>query len=156
MGVVRGAAVRRTRLCPNYLLAESGLRLDDRSIFTAHELAQMVPVTPSRTYAALLAQNAWYRDFLPNATPRSALTADPVPSAGRALTRIAEAALRSRPGERIERWEMRRKVRWLSATAASVETRYDAASCKGHDRAHGRRALAAYEDRLAHLAVARP
>ena len=65
MGIVRAATIGGLRLCPNYLLADIGPRIDDRTLFTAHELAQMVPIVPSPTYDELLRQNAWYRDFLP-------------------------------------------------------------------------------------------
>ena len=148
MGVVRVAALDRLRLCPNYLLAESALRIEDRSLFTAHELVQMVPVADSPAYGELLRQNAWFRDFLPNSEPRPPLSAGRLGRAETPWRRIAEAPLRSTLGDRIDRWEMRRKVRRLSVASTSEETRYDAACCKGHSEEHGRRSLAAFHARL--------
>ncbi len=148
MALVRLARLRGLRLCPNYLLAESALRLADRSLFTARELAQMVPVTGSDVYAEMIAQNRWYRDFLPNAEPRAFET--PSRNVSR-LRRLVEAVLRIGPLDRVERWEMRRKSRQLCAASASSETRYDASCCKGHADEHGRRVLAAFEARMAQL-----
>lgn len=147
MGVVRAARLGGLRLCPNYLLAESAVRIDDRTLFTAHELVQMVPIVPSTTYDDLLRQNDWYHAFLPNARPRSPRCPAAARPAAHAV-RLAEPALRSRLADRIEGWEMRRKVRRLSAESRSSETRYDAAHCKGHADEHGRRALAAFDLRV--------
>ncbi len=148
MLVVRVARLTGLRLCPNYLLAESALELSDRSLFTARELVQMVPVTGARVYARLIAANLWYRGFLPNAEPLA--TAEP--GRGRSRLRgLAEAVLRSGPFDRFERWEMRRKSRQLCAVSNSSEIRYDATCCKGHADEHGRRVLAAFEARLALL-----
>ena len=69
MAVVRGARLRGLRLCPNYLIAASAIDLRDRSLYAARELVQMVPVTGGEAYAELMAGNAWYRDYLPNAEP---------------------------------------------------------------------------------------
>lgn len=151
MGVVRLAALRRLRICPNYLVAESALGIEDRSLFTAHELVQMVPVGPSPAYAELLDRNAWFRDFLPNSEPRPPLTGDDLRPTRATWRRVAEAPLRTALGDRIDRWEMGRKVRRLSAEAASTETRYDATCCKGHSEEHGRRSLAAFHARLRRL-----
>src|SRR5262249_31219928 len=45
VGLVRLAGLRGTELCPNYFLSERALVLTERNLFTAHEVAQMVPLT---------------------------------------------------------------------------------------------------------------
>jgi hypothetical protein len=151
MAVVRAAALARIRLCPNYLLAESDLRLDDRSLFTAHELVQMVPVGASPAYAELIRQNRWFGEFLPNSELRPPLARGGVAGTDGIWRRLAEASLRSGIGDRLDRWEMRRKVRQLSRASTSAETRYDATCCKGHSEEHGRRSMSAFEARLRRL-----
>lgn len=66
IGVVRLAATRDLQLCPNYFVASSAVELDERDQFTAHELAQLVPICGQAAYRELLERNAWYREFLPN------------------------------------------------------------------------------------------
>ena len=145
IGVVRAAATRGIRLCPNYFLAESALEIRERDLFTAHELAQMVPLAGSATYHDLLARNAWYRDYLPNHVP-----ADVPGTPGRMAARaLLEWAGRTGPLDRVERWEMRRKVRRFAAGATSLEQRFDESVCKGHFDEHRRRVLAAFQERLA-------
>lgn len=157
MLVVRLCRPFGIRLCPNYLVAESALELDDRSPFTAHELVQMVPVAGPSVYRDLVRRNAWYRDYLPNALlpvaggPDGA--ADGRDRTDGPLRRLAEGLLGGRLGDRLERWEMTRKVRRLSAAPRSSETRYDATVCKGHVDGHGRRVLAALEARLGDLGL---
>lgn len=144
----RAAGAAGARLCPNYLLAESALALPERDTFTAHELARLVPVTGAETYERLLAANAWYREFLPNHRPTVA-----VAPAG-AGHRPTERLLRGRMFDRLEAWEMDRKVRRLAAAGTSAEERYGRAVCKGHADGHRARALAAFDARLAGLAAA--
>ena len=57
------------------------------------------------------------------------------------------------PFDRVERWEMDRKVARLKGAAIGAEVRYDEHVCKGHVEGHRRRILDAYESRLARLAV---
>ncbi len=148
MGVVRAASLRHVRLCPNYLLTRSAMSIDERNAFTAHELAQMVPIVGRAVYDDLLARNAWFLGFLPNAGRRGqAVETRPVRTAV-PLRRLAEACLRTGIGDRFERWEMTRKVAELSRASSSGEVRYDATCCKGHADEHGRRVLAAFEARL--------
>jgi hypothetical protein len=143
--VVRFGAIRGLEICPNYFLSERALEFDDRNLYTAHEVAQMVPISGLETYQRLRELNPWVRDFLPNADgpPRRI---DVAPHA-RLLRRIAETALRTRIGTRLEEWEMRRKIRKLSSGAANSETAYSPDWCKGHVDGHGERVLALVSDK---------
>ena len=60
----------RDRLCLNMWLDENDLVWDkkDRNIYTAHEIAQIVPlVNKNKTYEKFLYLNRWILDFWPNA-----------------------------------------------------------------------------------------
>ncbi|MBI2835072.1 MAG: hypothetical protein HYX76_11670 [Acidobacteria bacterium] len=149
IALVRWARTRGVELCPNYFLSDRALLLGERSLFIAHEIAQMVPLSGRRVYEQLRWLNGWADELLPNASgPARALWHDR-PSR---LARVGEPVLRGRLASSFERWEMRRKVRKFAARAgASAETAFSADRCKGHFAAHGRRILDAYLERLRQL-----
>jgi hypothetical protein len=141
----RARSARRVVLCPNYVVTTSAIELTERDLFTAHELAQLVPLAGPDAYRALLDENPWYRRYLPNhpgfVRPIAALRG------GRVRTAV-ERILANGLVARLERWEMRRKVARLETQGASGETRFDASVCKGHFEGHRRRAMDDYTARL--------
>jgi hypothetical protein len=148
VGVVRLAAMRGITLCPNYFLSENALVLAERNLFTAHEVAQMVPLAGFDTYARFRHLNRWTDDFLPNAGGPPRRVAPRRPRAAR-VRRLTEAALRSRLGGRLERWEMERKIRKLAQRGVDhIESGFSVDWCKGHFGDHGQRTLARYHQRL--------
>lgn len=154
VALVRWAARRGTRLCPNYLVSERALALPDRNLFTAHELVQLVPLAGFPVYRRLRRENAWTAAYLPNAVgpPRQSLVAAP----GGVVTRLAEHVGRSRLGDLVEHWERTRKVKRFAARAnGSDEAQFGRDWCKGHFDAHGRRALEAFGARLRQLELVR-
>jgi len=153
VAVVRVAALKGTDLCPNYFLSERALILEERNLFTAHEVTQMVPLAGMATYQHLRDLNRWTDTFLPNATsaPRRLAAVDP----GRRRTRrLLETTLRSRVCEPLERWEMDRKVRKLGSRGnGHAEAAFGPDWCKGHFGDHGQATLARYAERLKALDV---
>ena len=162
--VVHWAARQGQEVCPNYFLSERALRLHDRTLYTAREIAQMVPLYGRPVYDALRHANAWTKRFLPNAAgpPPALVEAQDYlrglpPSPAR---RLVEAALETGPGRRLDRWEMTRKVRKfrrqradealtdLSAADFS-EADFSPDTCKGHFNRHQQRVIAAYVRRAA-------
>ena len=58
-------------LCLNIWMDESDLVWRERNIFTAHEIAQVIPlINRNETYEKFLSQNAWIKEFWPNAVMR--------------------------------------------------------------------------------------
>ncbi len=145
IGVVRWAARQGVHLCPNYFLSERALAIEDRNLFTAHELVQMVLLHGPDVYRRMRRLNLWTADFLPNASgpPRPA----PVEMKAFRLPGILlEAAGRTPPGAWLEDWEMGRKLKKFGPPGP--ELRFDADHCQGHFDGHGRRTLAAFAARL--------
>lgn len=156
IGIVRWARQRGHRVCPNYLLSEAALASHQQDLYSAHELAQMVPLSGMEVYARLRRMNSWDGVYLPNAggpppewsQARPGLTASWV---GRVVERGIPGAL----ADRLEQWEMERKIRRLATQApGSLEAHFGPDWCKGHFDGHGGRALAAYTARLAVLGLA--
>jgi predicted nucleotidyltransferase len=151
IAVVRLAALRGVRLCPNFVLGTDHLALAQRDLFTAHEIAQMVPIGRSAWLDAFFAANAWTRAILPNAGPS---TGAPAAATG-PLVRAVGAVLASPVLDPLERWEMRRKIRRLEARAR-VEggtVAFSAQECRGHFAAHDVRVLAGFAARAGALGL---
>jgi hypothetical protein len=136
--VVHLARQLGTELCPNYVMAEHNLRLEHPNLFTAHELAQLVPIHGAATYHRLLEMNAWLGQYLPNAKPRT-MDARKARKIARTGQHILEAPLNGRLGDSIESWEQRRKILRLRQAAAQIGAsgaRYTPDLCKGHVDSH--------------------
>ena len=151
--VVRLAARRNVKLCPNYFLSRRALVFWERNLYTAHELVQMRPIAGLDVYVHLRRLNAWTADFLPNAHIQPVSTAvEPAQPKWRA---VAEAILRTPIGGPIEQWEMRRKIRKFNGrhndqndNRGAGEAAFAADWCKGHFEGHGRRIMERFAERL--------
>lgn len=166
IAVVRVAAMRGVGLCPNYVLAETAVAQQNQDLYVAHEIAQMIPISGLRLYAQMRAANAWAGAHLPNADgpfyPAPAMRLGPIARAGsataRALKRIGELALAGPLGNRLERWEQRRKLRKFAAQMATPGSaaQLDGAQVKGHFNDYGQGALRRYQERLVEYGLALP
>jgi hypothetical protein len=156
--MVRGMAVALVRLarplgdylCPNYLLAENHLVIDDRNLYTAHEVVQMIPLYGLDVYRQMCALNQWIIDFLPNADGIHARRSeDPLPRVGGWFKQVAERMLGGALGDRVEHWEMKRKIAKLSLQApqdADAVT-FSEDACRGFFGGHERRVLTQFAAR---------
>jgi hypothetical protein len=159
--LVHWARLKGVTICPNYFLAENSLSISERNLYTAHELAQMVPLSGLDVYWKMCELNSWMRDYLPNAGGLPQPSKIPVSlvrqgrtSARRTVWRAAEAVLRMPAANWLEGWEMERKIRkFQTGQGDSSEIDFCADWCKGHFEAHGKRTLQAYEERLQRLAL---
>ena len=148
LAIDQATNVSLARICPNFILAESHLTLDDRDLFTAQELARMIPITGLAAYAALRAQNRWTDSFLPNAqgSPRDVDAGISSPSR---LKNASETLLATPPTRWLDQWEMRRKIaKFTRQENMNNETRFSANYCKGHFDGHKQATMAAFQTRL--------
>ena len=150
---VRVARLFGDDLCPNYVLSDSKLCLDQRDLFTAHELVQMVPAYGLPLYRRMLDLNRWAAAYLPCAFPPTAPATDArgrAPQPPLSAPRLAiERALSARLLDGWERWEQRRlqaKLRPVLGHAAEVVCSPD--QCKGHTGLHRRSVLVRYAQRM--------
>ncbi len=111
-------------LCINYLIGDDALSFERRTMFTAHEFSQMIPMYGAKLYHAMHHHNAWVAEYLPNTTPRSSIEAARLDQRRSPLKRLAEAVLREPLGAMLERRERQRK---LGSLARRHETGLDAA-----------------------------
>jgi hypothetical protein len=148
IGLVRAVGLKGTQLCPNYFLSEQALVLTERTLFTAHEVTQMVPLSGMPTYERLRALNRWTDMYLPNATGAPHRVAPVEPSLRRAR-QLVEGTLRSRLCSPLERWEMTRKIhKFAKRGHGHLEAAFGPDWCKGHFGDHGQLTLSKYEERM--------
>lgn len=150
VAVVRLARILKDDLCPNYIISEDNLTLDQRDLFTAHELAQMVPLYGFGVYQRMIAENDWAMEYLPAAFEKRRRTEREEKRSW--IRRGVEQILGLGVFDRWERWEMRRlqrKLRPKYGDSAEVICAPD--QCKGHTGLHRHWITTRYEQRLNEL-----
>lgn len=146
-------ARRGLSLCPNYLVTRRALEFQEHTLYVAHELTQMVPLSGQDVYAEIRQRNAWVADYLPNAdgAPPTPASVDQTKSTPR-LRPVFEMLGRTPPGAWLERWEMDRKVRKLTHEQGfSAESTFSADVCKGHDQRHQTRTQRMLDSKVSRL-----
>ncbi len=147
--VVRLAGLIGVNLCPNYFVSENALALEGDSLYTAHELAQMIPLYGKNIYEQMRRLNRWTAGYLPNAQDAPERRVDVKPARWK---NAWEFVLTRLPLQGFEVWEMDRKLAKLSrGQAQNPEAVFSADVCKGHMDRHGQKIEMALERRLARL-----
>ncbi len=146
-------AQRGADLCPNYYVDSEQFGSLERNLFTAMELATLLPVCDPQAHAALLAANPWVQAFLPNHPPvRQDLLSVPRRPW---WARVVEGGLAGRGGDLLNhglmcltwrRWRRRdRRCRELEGCGA---VRVRAGIVKSHFSDWQNRILAQYATRV--------
>ena len=151
--VVRFARFEKVSLCPNYLITENALTLADQSLYAAHEMTQMIPLSGMEIYARMRRLNVWTDEYLPNAQglPK-VLNMMKTPTQFQFLL---EFFPRLFPVQLLEQWEMNRKIKKLSREqSSSSESYFSQDVCKGHADRHGGKTERALKIRLQKFAPA--
>lgn len=82
---------QKDKLCLNIWLDESDLVWRSRNIYTAHEIAQIIPlVNKDKIYERLLDKNRWILSYWPNAVKIDTRKRTPVSSIGYLVSRLVE------------------------------------------------------------------
>ena len=138
-------------LCPNLIISENALKWSQHDLYSARELCQMIPISGLDVYGKLMRANEWVRDFLPNFAARPS----EISRASRdRWQNFLELPLRGKLGDRIESWEMKRKiVRFTQQGGLSDETIFSADMCQGNFDHHRDSTQRIFEERLSSLQV---
>jgi hypothetical protein len=166
-------------LCPNLIISEAALEWPSHDLYSARELCQMIPITGLDVYSRLLNANKWVQLFLPNCRhdfreasqggsrgqratePEEELRTPALAGGAREVATnfrsIIELPLRGRLGERLEAWEMNRKIaRFSRQHGFGEETVFNAAMCQGNFDHHGSWTRQALQKRLAEIELKSP
>ncbi len=140
-------------LCPNLIVSEEAIEWKQRDLYSAREICQMVPVAGREVYNSLRCRNTWTQGFLPNASSVPPLAGD-VARTGQRMQWLLEWPLRGALGDRVERWEMERKVRRFKLQAGfGEETDFGPNMCQGNFDHHGLQTLQAWRERLERIGI---
>jgi len=148
--IARIAKLEGVQLCPNYLVTTNALELQEHSLYVAHELAQMVPLSGMEIYAETRRLNGWMADYLPNALMVPEIPQDVKLVQKRSvMQKVLEMLFRLPFVTWFERWEMNRKIKRLSQEqSSSFESYFSADVCKGHIDRHGENVVTALAVRM--------
>jgi len=75
--------------CLNYYIDEQALEVEERNVFTATEVATLLPARGRRSFQNFFSANQWIHNFIPNATCRKT------------------------PGKEISFWPLKRCIEWM-------------------------------------------
>jgi len=149
--LVRVARLFGIALCPNYILSTQDLLQQRQNIFMARELAQMQPIFGMSWYFAMRENNAWTKEYFPNATSPLHDNIEYQPSRFfKFIKNGLERVFSGQIGKWLESWEFERKRKRFEPAAQQPEAHAIVAEnqIKGHFQDHGSIILHAYYDRL--------
>ena len=148
--IARIAKLEGVQLCPNYLVTIHALELNERSLYVAHEVTQMIPISGVEIYEDIRRCNDWIHDYLPHASGAPALPPGVMAVKEPSLfQRALESIFRLPFGTWLERWEMNRKIAKLTREQShSFESYFSPNVCKGHIDKHGENIVTALAVRL--------
>ncbi|GAB5492026.1 MAG: hypothetical protein Phog2KO_22410 [Phototrophicaceae bacterium] len=143
--VVRIVQLFGRELCPNYVLADNQLVQSRQDLYTAHEVAQMIPIYGHETYHAIIEQNPWVQEYLPNVNTYTIQE-----NQSYKLRKIAEWMLGGWLGDKIEAWEYKRKLSKFSPKIKQAQSsaEINQNSVKGHFEDHGQPVMQRYHELL--------
>lgn len=136
-------------LCPNLIVSETRLEWNERSLYSAREIAQMILISGEDVFNDLRVVNNWVLEYLPNWDINQKTNLHEKPFL---LKRIFEYVLGGVWGDRLEAWEMNRKIKKFSKqNGFGIETNFNADICQGNFDHHGIWTLQEYHKRLEKL-----
>lgn len=140
--------------CINYYVDECHLEIEEKNIFTATELATLIPLYGKEYYIQLMNANEWAKDYLPNHTSRSTKNVKAFQPSW--LKRKLESIINKAGADKFETLFMRvisdRLKRKYKPTYSKPD--FDIAfkvkeyASKGHPKNHQRKVLELYQQKL--------
>ncbi len=142
-------------LCPNLIVSETALEWPLHDLYSARELVQMIPIAGMDVYRKLIQVNEWAKELLPNVSiaPGGSVTRqhDGLRSS---WSRLVEFSLRSKLGDKLEAWEMTRKIaRFSKQPGFGEETIFTAEVCQGNFHHHRKWTHQVFQERLNKLSI---
>ncbi len=144
---------RQKYFCLNYFIAHKPLVIEEESIFTAVELATLMPIVGDSYKQKIIEANPWVKDVLPNFRVNNA--SENALHVGK-TRKLIEYALRSKIGDRLDHLVQRKIRQWYQRKYAHARSNADFdlmfksnnSESKVHTSNHHRMVLDRYAKRL--------
>jgi hypothetical protein len=139
--------------CINYYVDTGHLEIDEKNIFTATELATLIPLSNAKMYFELLAANKWLLDMFPNFKSRdisqSADVSQPqyIKMAEKILNSVGDQLNESLRKVTLNRWK-RLYYSTHEKKEFDIAFKSTAGVSKNHPRNFQQKVLSAYRDKL--------
>lgn len=148
--------------CVNYFVDEYHLEIEEKNLFTATELATVIPLWGAQHYTNLHKANGWLNNFFPNYKQRSLKH---VPATSKSnFKRIVEDCINLLSVDSLEKYFRERTIaRWkrlyeknYAASDFKVAFKSKAYASKNHPRNYQRSVIEIYEDKLRSFGIVPP
>ena len=143
--------------CVNYFVDEDHLEIEEKNLFTATELATVLPLYGSEQYAKLIDTNSWLKRFFPNHVARS--TENVPKSTVTVLRKIVETLINACFATKIEsyfksltmkRWKKLYETQYSKADF-DIAFKSKTYASKNHPQHFQRKVMEIYAERLRHF-----
>jgi hypothetical protein len=140
--------------CMNYYIDETALEIEEKNIFTAVEIATLLPVCGNGTMDKFVAANNWINVFHPNSIYRKKLITS---SRNIWLKRLAEYLFNNGMGDRIDdyfmrltlkRWNKKEQLKMLNGKGELMGLKLGKHFCKPNPVYFQQKLLARYVEKL--------
>ena len=141
-------------LCPNLIISDQALEWQQQDLYSARELCQMIPIFGSASLYAAPTNQFLDKFFSAECFVRARPRTERIYRSHRDCKSLFEWPLRRAFGDRIEAWEMNRKIkRFTNQAGYGAETQFNRDICQGNFNQHGLQTKAAFQRRLTSLGL---
>ena len=143
----------RKVFCINYFVDAETLEIEEKNIFTATELATLIPTYGTELYDALYTKNIWIREFYPNFPKRDTVRISE--NKNSIIKKLFEKLLNNSVGDKLDDFAMNlfeksnhRKYRGYNSKDFQVAFKTSKRESKHHPKFFQKRVLEAFNNKL--------
>jgi hypothetical protein len=149
----------RKMFCINYFVDTETLEIEEKNIFTATELATLIPTYGTTLYDELQLKNYWVKDFYPNFPKRNTIALSENKNSG--FKCLCEKLFNKKIGDKLDDFSMslfeksnQKKYRNYNSKDFQVAFKTSKRESKHHPKFFQKRVLEAFNDKLKSLEIA--
>ena len=136
--LVRIFELFNTKICPNYIISDRYLELDDKNFYSARELKQMIPIYGENLFEKFKNSNKWADNYYPNAVNKNQLKFTFIKHKQSKIKSLLEKLLSNKIFSFLEIFEMNRQINRLKKISTSnSENNFTKDCAKCHIDGHG-------------------